>query len=390
MTASSAVRSALESAVAQRHDALISLSHRLHANPETAWEEVRAAAWVGEAMTEGGFAVEGAYLDLDTALRATFGSGPLHLVLCAEYDALPGLGHACGHNIIASSSVGAALALAGVADDLGLTVTLLGTPAEEGGGGKILLLERGAFKGVHAAAMVHPGPVDVAEARPYAVSHVDITYTGKTAHAAAFPEEGVNAADAFTVAQVAIGLLRQQLPSDSRVHGIVKHAGDVPNAIPEISSGRWYMRATTTPEMLTVREKVERCFQAGALATGCEVELHDSSPPYSEFRTDFGLLEKYVRNAQELGRTFVDGMTGAGRMSRASTDMGNVSLVVPAIHPYIGIDSLPALNHQHGFAAAAATPAADRAVRDAALGLALTLADAAADPATRERLLSGA
>jgi amidohydrolase len=372
---------------------LLALSHRIHAHPEPAWEEHRAAEWVGSALADAGFELEPAYLGLPTALKARIGDGPLEVVLCAEYDALPGLGHACGHNVIAASSVGAAIALSEVADELGVTVVVLGTPAEEGGGGKIELLDRGAFDTSHLALMAHPGPVDVAVARPYAVSHLDVRYTGRAAHAAAYPEDGVNAADAFTVAQVALGLLRQQLPGDSRVHGIITRGGEVPNAIPETTEGRWYVRGTTTAQMVAVRERVLRCFEAGALATGCAVEVADGSQPYSELRTDPDVLASYVRNAETLGRRFVDGATGLGRMSRASTDMGNVSQVVPAIHPYVGIhylrgDSAPAVNHQPAFAEACVTPAADRAVLDAALALAWTAADSASSPSTRARLLA--
>ena len=381
-----AAREAVAADVAARRDALLALSHRLHAHPEVAWEEHRAAAWVGEAMSAAGFDVEPVYLGLETAVRATTGTGPLHVVLCAEYDALPGLGHACGHNIIAASSVGAALALGRVADDLGLTVTLLGTPAEEGGGGKIVMLERGAFEGAHLALMAHPGPVDVARARPYAVSHLDIAFDGKAAHAAAYPEDGVNAADAFTLAQVAIGLLRQQLSSGARVHGLVTRSGEAPNAIPQRSEGRWYVRGDSTTLMASTREKVLRCFEAGALATGCELHVDEPTVPYAEFRTDEAVLDLYVRNAEGLGRVFSDGGTGLGRMSRASTDMGNVSQVVASIHPYIGIESAPAVNHQREFAAACITAAADAALLDAATALALTVVDAAGDDDVRTRL----
>ncbi len=384
----SAERTAVERDVASRRESLLALSHRLHANPEVAWEEHHAATWVGAAMSEAGFDVQAAYLGLDTALRATTGSGPLHVVLCAEYDALPGLGHACGHNIIASSSVGAALALGQVADELGLTVTLLGTPAEEGGGGKIVMLERGAFAGVHLALMAHPGPVDVARARPYAVSHLDIAYDGKAAHAAAYPEDGVNASDAFTIAQVAIGLLRQQLPTGTRVHGLVTRSGEAPNAIPQRSEGRWYVRGDSTALMVGTRERVLRCFEAGALATGCTLDVDEPTPPYAEFRTDDAVLDLYIRNGQRLGRVFGDGDTGLGRMSRASTDMGNVSQVVAAIHPYIGIESAPAVNHQREFAAACITEAADASLLDAATALALTVVDVAGDDGVRTRLTS--
>ncbi|WP_020418999.1 M20 family metallopeptidase [Amycolatopsis sp. ATCC 39116] len=371
------MKTAARETVTRHADDLVRLSERLHADPETAWEEHRAAAMVPELLDRAGFDVTPRYLGLDTAFHARFGSGPTRIALCAEYDALPGLGHACGHNLIAASSVGAALGLAAVADDAGLTVEVYGTPAEEGGGGKIEMLDRGAFTGADLAMMVHPAPVDVAEARPFAVSHSKITYTGKSAHAAAYPEAGINAADAFTVAQVAIGLLRQQLPSSARVHGVVTHAGDAPNAIPETATGRWYVRAETLAELAELEPRVMRAFEAGALATGCELSVEPESKPYAEFRADEAALADYRANAGALGREFAPPGTAA-RMNRASTDMGNVSQVVPAIHPYIGIGSLPATNHQREFAAFCVGETARRALLDGAVALAWTGIDRAA------------
>ncbi len=197
------------------------------------------------------------------------------------------------------------------------------------------------------------------------------------------------------MAQVAIGLLRQQLLPSTRVHGVVTHAGDAPNIIPEQTEGRWYVRAESLDELAGLEPKIRRCFEAGALATGCELDIEAEAPPYAEFRNDPELLPLYRANAEHLGREFLpsDGSGGAaglaGRMNRASTDMGNVSLVVPAIHPYIGIDSLPAVNHQKEFAAHCVTPTADRALTDAATALAWTAADAALNPALRHRLLDG-
>lgn len=370
------LKEAARSEIDRHADRLIALSERLHADPETAWEEHRAAAAVPELLDRAGFEVTSSYLGLETAFSATFGSGPTRIALCAEYDALPGLGHACGHNLIAASSVGAALGLAAVADDAGLTVEVYGTPAEEGGGGKIEMLDRGAFAGVDLAMMVHPAPVDVAEARPFAVSHSKISYTGKSAHAAAYPEAGINAADAFTVAQVAIGLLRQQLPPSARVHGVVTHAGSAPNAIPERSSGRWYVRAETLADLAELEPRVMRAFEAGALATGSTLEIEPESRPYAEFRTDETALGNYRHNAVALGREFAP-PGQAARMNRASTDMGNVSQVVPAIHPYIGIGSLPATNHQHEFAAFCVGGQAQRALLDGAVALAWTGIDRA-------------
>ncbi|GLY08139.1 MULTISPECIES: M20 family metallopeptidase [Actinoplanes] len=370
-------RKAAARTVAGRAPELIGLSERLHAHPEIAWEEHRAAGWVGTVLAEHGFRVTPRYLGLDTALLATYGSGPFRVGLCAEYDALPGLGHACGHNLIAAIAVGAALALAPLADEAGLTIEVYGTPAEEGGGGKIEMLERGAFAGLDLAMMAHPAPVDVAEAEPFAVSHSHVTYTGTGAHAAAYPEQGVNAADAFTIAQVAVGLLRQQLPHTVRVHGIMTNGGEAPNAIPARTEGRWYVRAGSLAQLAETEEKVWRCFEAGAVATGAALEIVPESKPYAEFRTFEPALAAYVRNSRDLGRTFDTG-SPARRMNRASTDMGNVSQVVPAIHPYIGIGSLPALNHQPGFAAHCVGGDAEKALLDAATALAWTALDVAA------------
>jgi len=297
------MKDAVRSSLAAYAGTAIGLSRALHAEPETAWREVKSAARVAEALTDAGYTVRSPYCGLPTAFRAEYGSGPLRVALCAEYDALPGIGHACGHNLIAAITTAAAVALAGLADDLGLTVIVLGTPAEEGGGGKVRMIEAGAFEDIHAAMMVHPGPVDVLRANPYAVSHLRIAYQGRAAHAAAYPELGRNAADAFTIAQVAIGLLRQQLPGTVRVHGVVTDGGAAPNIIPESAQGRWYIRASTTSELNDLEPKVRRCFEAGALATGCEVTIEEESPRYAEFRTDEALSACYERNALDLGRS---------------------------------------------------------------------------------------
>jgi amidohydrolase len=371
--------------VGQARDELVALSHRIHANPELGFEEERACAWLCELLDGAGLQVERGVGELPTAFAARAGSGPLHVVVCAEYDALPAVGHACGHNLIAAMAAGAGLALARVADDVGLRVTVLGTPAEEGGGGKILLLQRGAFDGAHAAMMVHPSPYEQAEMPIIAVTQFQVAYTGKEAHASAYPFLGVNAADALVVAQTAIGLLRQQLRRGDRVHGIVTRGGDAPNIIPAHTTATWMVRAETLDQLEEVRAKVVRCFEAGALATGTTLSLAEDHEPYAEMHHDHELSALYQRNAEALGRSFVDrGDRGAG-----STDMGNVSLALPSIHPTIGIDALPAVNHQPEFTAKCATPAADKAVVDGAVAMAWTAIDAATDPALRDRLLAG-
>jgi amidohydrolase len=371
---------------AATREQLLGLSHRIHAHPEVGFEEERACTWLGEALSAAGFRVETGICDLPTAFVARSGAGPLHVAICAEYDCLPGIGHACGHNLIAAMSVGAAIAAARVADDVGLTVTVVGTPNEESGGGKILLLDRGAFAGVHAAMMVHPAPLDAVDPPLIAFEQLDVRYTGKSAHAAAFPELGVNAADALTVAQTAIGLLRQHIHTTDRIHGIVTKGGDAPNVVPADTRAHYIVRAKTLGELAEIRTKVVRCFEAGALATGAAVEVRPVSEPYAEMHHDAEIAAAYARNAAMLGRSFPDVRSILERAS-GSTDMGNVSLNIPSIHPFIGIDSLPAVNHQPEFAAHCATPAADRAVIDGALAMAWTAIDLAATAGLRERLL---
>jgi amidohydrolase len=380
--AKTAVRERIERA----RDELLDLSHRIHAAPELGMEEFKACGWLSDSLEGAGFEVERGYRGLDTAFAARSGPGPLRVVVCAEYDALPGIGHACGHNLIAAMSVGAGLGLAAVADQIGVEVTVLGTPAEESAAGKILLLERGAFDGVHAAMMVHPSPFDVAEMPIIAVNQLNVKYFGKEAHASAFPELGVNAADAMVVAQTAIGLLRQHLRPTDRVHGIVTKGGDAPNVVPSFTEGTWLVRAHDLADLAEVEAKVTRCFEAGAIATGARLEITPEHPPYAEMHHDPALAALYRANAEALGRGFLD----FGNMERTagSTDMGNVSLAVPSIHPAIGIESLPAVNHQREFTAQCATPVADKAVMDGAIAMAWTIVDAAADERLRARLMA--
>jgi amidohydrolase len=383
--AKAAARELVDSA----NDRLVELSHRIHEHPEIRFEEERSSAWCAEALSDAGFAIDSGVADLPTAFVATAGSGPLVLSICAEYDALPGIGHACGHNVIAASAVGAALALAPLADDLGITVKVMGTPAEEGGGGKIIMLEKGVFDGVHAAMMVHPSPTEMDHMPCLAVAHVDVHYTGKEAHASAFPELGINAADALTVAQTAVGLLRQHVPDQARIHGIVTHGGEAPNIVPAHTVGKWYIRERSLALLAELQPRVERCFEAGAIATGCEYEVIPQSPNYSEMKDDLDLRALYRSNAEALGREFPAMQAGLMEKMSGSTDMANVSLALPTIHPMLGLGCFPVSNHQPEFAAFCATPTADPAMRDGAVAMAWTAIDAATTDSLRERLLAG-
>ncbi len=370
----------------ESRDALVALSHRIHAHPEVGFEEERASAWLAESLADGGFDVARGACDLPTAFVARAGSGPLHLAICAEYDSLPGIGHACGHNIIAAAAVGAGLALAKVADDVGLTVSVIGTPAEEGGGGKVLMLERGAFAGVHAAMMVHPAPLDAIEAPFIAAAQFEVRYTGKEAHASAFPEQGINAADALTIAQTSIGLLRQHIHSTDRIHGIITKGGEAPNVVPGSTAAKYIVRARDLRGLHRIRERTLHCFEAGALATGATLAVVEDHPPYAEMHHDHELALVYQRNAEVLGRKFPD-FGALLERAAGSTDMGNISLAMPSIHPVIGIDSLPAVNHQPEFAAHCATEAGDKAVVDGAVAMAWTGIDLAGDARIRARLM---
>ncbi|MFJ2270687.1 amidohydrolase [Streptomyces sp. NPDC087849] len=378
-------RHAVTSTVRFWGDRLVGLSHSLHDEPETALHEHRSAAKIADLLAEAGFEVSRGVDELPTALVASHGTGELVLGFCAEYDALPGIGHACGHNVNGAAAVGAALGLAAVADELGLTVKLIGTPAEEDIGGKALLLKAGVFDGVAAAMMVHAAPDDSVGASSLAIGAWDLTYTGTPAHAAVAPWEGVNALDAMALAHTAIGLLRQQLPPGALVHGIVTEGGQAVNVIPARTRARYEVRAPSLELLSEVRERVRACFEAGALATGAALELRPHGQDFAELRQDPYMTEAYVRAARGLGRT----VTSRQGETLASTDMGNVSCLLPAIHPTIGYDTAGARQHTPEFTAHGKSPGADRAVLDGATALALVGADLAASAEQRRRLLAG-
>jgi amidohydrolase len=328
--------------------------------------------------------VEKGVADLPTAFVASAGSGELAIGLCAEMDALPDIGHGCGHNVIAASAVGAALALAPFADELGLTVRVFGTPAEESGTGKEIMVNRGVFDETHAAMMVHPQVKDVVVPILRASRSWRITYTGVGGHASR-PWNALNAADATVLAQAAIGLMRQQLRDGIRVHHFVREAGAAVNVIADRAVVDCMIRSDTIAEVDEVWERVRRCFDAGAVATGTSVAYESLPSIYREFRHDQDLAPLFEKNAQSLGRTFPD--YPDGKMF-GSTDMGNVSLRIPAIHPMLSFDLPPEDgNHTAAFAAAAAGPEGDRFVRDAGLAMALTIGDAARSESVRARLL---
>jgi amidohydrolase len=385
MPSATASRS-VEDAVNRRRGDLVELSHSIHAEPELAFAEHRSCAKTQALVADYGFAITKAPAGLDTAFRADYGSGPLVIGICAEYDALPGIGHACGHNIIAASAVGTALALADVADELGLTVALFGTPAEESGGGKVLLLNAGAFEDVVASVMLHPGPLDIAAARSLALSQVAVGYRGRESHAAVAPHLGVNAVDAITVSQVAIGLLRQQLSPGQMMHGIVTDGGQATNIIPGHAEMQYTMRANDAASLRELEKRMSDCFLAGAVGTGCDYTVYETEPPYDELTPDPWLADVFRGEMMRMGRSPVPAELEAA-FPLGSTDMGNITQVMPGIHPIVGIDAGGASVHQPAFAAAAVGRSADTAVVDGAIMLARTVVKLAETPAERDRML---
>ncbi|MBH0121660.1 amidohydrolase [Rhodococcus sp. CX] len=357
-------------------DELIALSHSIHAEPELAFDEHHSAAKVVEVLRAAGFEIRTGIADLPTAFDARFGSGELVVVLGADSDDE------------FAAAVGAGLGLASVADALGVTVRVIGTPAEETGGGKVLMLERGVFDDVAAAMMVHPGPFDITGATSLALADIAVSYEGREAHASAAPEYGRNAADAATVAQVAIGLLRQHLLPGQQIHGIVSDGGTAPNIVPAHTELLYYLRATTAESLADLSERAGNCFAAGALAAGCTHRIRTVSPTYTELTPDPWLVQAYREVIIGMGRAPLP-VEEEGSRPLGSTDMGNVTNVVPGIHPVIGLDSGGAVTHQAAFAAACITESADRAVLDGARALAATAARVASDAGQRDRLLEG-
>lgn len=354
---------------------LRSLSQWMYENPEVAYEEYESSRRLSDFLAGRGFAVTYPAYGLETAFEATIGERGPRVVICCEYDALPAVGHACGHNIIATAALGAGAALTGLVDELGVRVTVLGTPAEEGGGGKVDLINAGAFEDAAASMMIHPAPGDQLDPSFQANHSIAVEYFGKNSHAAFAPWEGVNALDAFVNAYMNVATLRQSLLAGDRVHCIIDHGGDASNIIPSYTKSTWGIRSSDSDRLHVLIPKVEACFEAAALATGCRLEITSVAHPYLNMVNNPVMTSLYAANSASLGRPMpTEAETGA---AGGSSDMGNVSQVVPSIHPILGIDAGEAVNHQPEFAAHTVTPSGDLAIRDGALAMAYTIIDMA-------------
>lgn len=369
------------------HEAqVMSLARAIHADPEIAFAEHRAHDRCADLLEGAGFTVERGVADLPTAFRATIGEGSLVASLCVEYDALPEVGHGCGHNLIAGASLGAALALSELVTQLDLTLVVIGTPAEEHGGGKQLLIDRGVFEGVHLSLMSHPTPhtdtYDPIGSTSQAVGRWRATFTGRGAHAAANPADGINANDAAVVAQVAAGLLRQRIRDGQRLALVPQQSG-VTNIVPETAAVDAECRALTMPEFETLRRQLFACFEGAALATGTSLEIATTEPVYEPLLQDEVLGAAWNEAMATLGRP----LAGSLGVMAASTDMGNVSRRVPGLHPFVGITGAGGALHTREFAEHAASDEGYRLMDDCALALAWVVRDVAADPARRALVL---
>ncbi len=366
--------------VADAADELIDVSRRIHANPELAMEERQAAALLSERLDTRGFQVERNACGLETAFRASWGEGPVTIAYLCEYDALPEIGHACGHNLIATAGLGAAYGLKAALSPSQVRLLVLGTPAEEGGGGKAIMLERGAFEGVDVALMAHPSPADIDMPPMYGVEEVDVEYRGQAAHASFAPEMGINALDGLVTAYQAIAQLRQHIRRDARIHGIITCGGSAPNVVPDRAAGRFLVRALRPSYLEELKEKVQRCFEAGAAASGAGVDIQWRPYTYLPMRNNTALAGAYRANAESLGRTFVDVRLD----STGSSDMGNVSQAMPSIHPMFGVGAM-AFNHTPAFTNVCATDAAHASMVQVAQALAMTGVDVVLDPDLLQR-----
>ena len=353
-----------------RRDELIELSLRIHDNPELGFEEVKACGWLAQYLEQSGFSVERGICGLQTAFRGGYGSAKPTIALLAEYDALPQVGHACGHNIICTAAVGAAVALRGAVDQAGGSVAVIGTPAEEVHGGKVLMAERGAFTDVDAAMIVHPSVADIASIKALACIGLEVEYFGRATHAAAFPHEGVNALEAMIQAFNGINSLRQHIRERSRIHGIITSGGEAPNVVPAHSAGSFLVRAEDEAYLEELKQKVLNCFEAAAMATGARLE-HRWTTYYAPLKTNAALTEAFVSNMRALGREMGPDLG----IALGSSDVGNVSALVPTIHPMIAIAPPHVSLHSTEFATAAASAEGGRGLIDGAKALAMTAID---------------
>jgi amidohydrolase len=349
-------------------DELADVSKYIYENPETAYNEHKAQDILTKTLEKYGFSIEKNILGLGTEFKAVYGSGSPSVAYLCEYDALPGVGHGCGHNLIGTISMGAAIGLSRVVDQIGGSVVVFGTPAEESSGAKVYMAEKGMFDNIDAAMMVHPSDVTSESGTSLAIDALEFTFKGKSAHAAASPEMGINALNACIETFNLINALRQHVKSDVRIHGIIAEGGTAPNVVPDRAVARFYVRSMRRSELDEVVEKVKSCARAGALGTGAQVEIKNYELSYDNMITNHTLSRIFSHNLKECGIIDIEGP----RNNPGSIDMGNVSHVVPAIHPYVKTCEGNMALHTREFAETTTSTFAVESMIKAAQALALT------------------
>jgi amidohydrolase len=377
-----AVKQRIANEVERLHPRLIEISHAIHANPELAFEEKKAAALLAAELERAGFAVTRGVAGLETAFAAAAGSGKPRVAFLAEYDALKKIGHGCGHNLIGTWALGAAIALRRACPDAPGTVEVIGTPAEEGGGGKVIMGDAGAFRGLDAAIMMHPREFTLVDRGSLAISRYDVEFFGKSAHAATYPEKGINALDGILQVFFSVNALRQMLKPGARIHGVITHGGDAPNIIPEYAAARILLRARDQEYLEDLERRFAQLVEGAALATGARSKL-TKGISYKTRVCNRALVEALRENLLAMGLTYEEPPTEGGV---GSSDIGNVSHLVPTIHPYFQICEPGTVTHSPEFAAAAAAPRADEALRTGAVLLARTGADVLLRADLREKM----
>ncbi len=376
------LKTAIAGEIDARFQELADLSRKIHDNPEVAFEEHKAAKWITRYLESEGFEVERGICELPTAFRGRYGTGEPVIAILAEYDALPKLGHACGHNLISTSTVAAGVASKRAVDGLGGSVVVFGTPGEELFGGKAVMVERGAFEKVDMAMIVHPGGGNMVTMNTLACETLEVEFTGRAAHAAAEPEVGINALEAMIQSYNAVNSLRQHIKDRARISGIITDGGEAANIVPAHTAATFIVRAEEDIYLEELKEKVINCFTGAAVATGAELK-YKWGEHYAPMNNNMTMARLFRDNMNSLGHSI---RLGDNTMTTFSTDVGNVSQILPAIQPLVSIAPAEVMIHTPDFAEVAGTEDALLRILEAARAIAMTVTDLLASPETVEEV----
>jgi amidohydrolase len=379
----SGLKAAVAGEIDNRYRQLGALSQKIHAHPELSLQEHQAAAWLVGYLEESGFSVDMGICGLPTAFRGKYGKGKPAIAFLAEYDALPKLGHACGHNLIATSAIAAGVAAKLAVDKLGGSILVFGTPGEEADAGKAIMAEKGAFEGVDMAMITHPGGGHRVLMNTLACQTLDVEFFGRAAHAASKPEAGINALEAMILSYNAIDALRQHIKEKARIHGIITDGGEAPNIVPAHTAASFLVRAEDDEYLDFLKDRVINCFVGAAVATGAELKYKWAEVRYAAMLNNLTMARLFRSNMQALERSIP---LGDAAKWDGSSDVGNVSRLVPTIQPLVAIAPEEVLIHSPNFARAAATADALQILLDAAKAMAMTATDLLSGPELVEKV----